>query len=163
MLAGKAFSKTFTKPKDIRAKQQRGTWQWVNLGARRGYVCQSSLSERFLFISICLSPVLLNSPFIQFISLLLGKVKFNNAYLYRKVYAYSWIRIIVKFQLSQHWSWQKAIKCTYLVEGKKKSISNAIFCLDHIWNTFWQKINHWKVSTEDPIFPVYKVLSCSSK
>lgn len=87
----KGFHQDIHKTKRNHSKQQPGTWQWVNLGSGRGYLCQTGLSDKILFVSIRLSPVLLlNSHFIQLISPLLGKVEFNNASLYRKGYAYSW-------------------------------------------------------------------------
>lgn len=76
----KGFHQDIHKTKGHHCKQQLGTWQWENLGAGRGYLCQTSSSDKILVVSICLSPVfLLHFPFIPLISLILGKVKFNNA------------------------------------------------------------------------------------
>lgn len=94
------------KPKDIRVNSSQGPGsEWI-LG-QAGCVCQTSFSDNIIFTSICLSPVLLlNSTLIQFISALLGKVKFNNVNLYRKVYEYSW-------KLMNYW--QNQIEATLIM------------------------------------------------
>lgn len=83
----KGFHQDIHKTERRQSKQQPGTWQRVNLGANRICVSNELKWQYSLHISLFIT---FNSPFIQFISLLLGKVKFNNANLYRKVYACSW-------------------------------------------------------------------------
>lgn len=129
-LAGKAFIKTFTKPKDIRVNSNLGPGsEWI-LG-QAGYMCQTSLSDSILFISICLSPVLLlNSPSFHSFPCFWENSNLVMLTCTEKcmhIHESSWI--IGKIELSQHWSWQKAIKCSCRV---KKINLNWFFFLDYI-------------------------------
>lgn len=139
----KGFHQDIHKTKRYQSKQQPGTWQWVNPGASRIHVPNQLKWQYSLHIH--LSPVLLlNSPSFHSFPCFWENSNLVMLTCTEKcmhIHESSWI--IGKIELSQHWSWQKAIKCSCRV--KKNQLELIFFSWLHIvWNMFWWKIKQWR-------------------